>query len=93
MSTGQPVSLVDAFEDPIRPSNGLSLLEKSIKSLDEYWGDMVKMYGDSSVKFKGIVTHTKFEQQLKKLNDDKLENLDELLNKTIEKAFNQGENK
>jgi CRISPR system Cascade subunit CasC len=87
---GQPVSLVDAFEDPIRPSNGLSLLENSIKALDEHWADMVKMYGDSSVEFKGVVTRIKFEELLKNLNENKLDSLDELLNKTIEAAFAKG---
>lgn len=83
----QPVSLVDAFEDPIRPSNGLSLLENSIKALDEHWGDIIKMYGDSSLKFQGIVTRTKFEQYLDNLKESKYDSLDELINKTIEAAF------
>jgi CRISPR system Cascade subunit CasC len=87
---GQPVSLVDAFEDPIRPGNGLSLLEKSVKALDEHWADMVKMYGESSVQYKGIVTRTKLEQHLNALKTHKVNSLEELLEQAINAAFPKG---
>ncbi len=57
---GQPVSLVDAFEDPISPKNGKSLL----KALDTHWADLSKMYGETGVVYKGIVTRASLAAQL-----------------------------
>ncbi len=84
---GQPVSLVDAFEDPVRPSNGMSLLEKSVKELDQHWADMVKMYGKSKVKFMGVVTRSRLESSLDTLTTHQLPSVDELIQAAIEVAF------
>jgi CRISPR system Cascade subunit CasC len=84
---GQPVSLVDAFEDPIRPSGGKSLLEKSVANLDVHWTDMVKMYGDKSVKFKGVVTRSQLAESLKTLKSVEVDSVDELVSKAIATAF------
>jgi CRISPR system Cascade subunit CasC len=83
---GQPVSLVDAFEDPIRPIGSSSLLEKAVASLDNHWSDMTKMYGDTSV-FKGIVTRTRLAEGLKSLKNSEKESVDALLKEAIEAAF------
>jgi CRISPR system Cascade subunit CasC len=83
---GQPVSLVDAFEDPIRPIGSSSLLEKAVASLDNHWSDMTKMYGDTSV-FKGIVTRTRLAEDLKSLKNSEKESVDALLKEAIEAAF------
>jgi CRISPR system Cascade subunit CasC len=64
---GQPISLVDAFEDPIRPGGGKSLLENAISSLDTHWADLNQMYGDKSVKFVGVVTRSQLAKSLKNL--------------------------
>jgi CRISPR system Cascade subunit CasC len=84
---GQPVSLVDAFEDPVRPSHGKSLLEKSVVNLDMHWADMVKMYGDKSVKFKGIVTRTQLAKSLENLKTAEVNSVDDLVSKAIANAF------
>jgi CRISPR system Cascade subunit CasC len=84
---GQPVSLVDAFEDPVRPSNGKSLLEKSVANLDMHWADMVKMYGDRSVKFKGVVARSQLAESLKTLKSAEVDSVDELVSKAIVTSF------
>lgn len=87
---GQPVSLVDAFEDPIRPSNGLSLLDKSVKALDAHWSDLHTMYGDKSVKYKGIVTRARFADQLDTLKASALTSVDDLLDKALAATAAEG---
>jgi len=88
--SGQPVSLVDAFEDPIRPSNGLSLLEKSVKALDAHWLDLKNMYGNLDVQYVGVVTRSRLQDQLKSLKDNTVESLNMLLDSAIATAFNGG---
>jgi CRISPR system Cascade subunit CasC len=83
---GQPVSLVDAFEDPIRPIGNSSLLEKAVASLDNHWTDMVKMYGDTAL-FKGVVTRTRLVEGLKNLKNAEFDSVDALLKAAIEQAF------
>ena len=89
--SGQPVSLVDAFENPIRPSNGQSLLENSVKALDEHWADISKMYGDSSIKYKGIVTRSKLAKQLNSLKEHSKHSLDILIEEALKVVFPEGE--
>jgi CRISPR system Cascade subunit CasC len=83
---GQPVSLVDAFEDPVRPIGNKSLLEKAVTNLDAHWADMIKMYGDKSV-FKGVVTRSRLAEGLKNLKNAEVESVDMLLKGAIEAAF------
>lgn len=80
--SGQPVSLVDAFEAPIRPDKR-SLLENAVKALDEHWADITTMYGDKSIKFKGIITRKGFVDQLSALKGSQVASLDDLLEKSI----------
>jgi CRISPR system Cascade subunit CasC len=44
---GQPVSLVNAFENPVKPSltNGQSLTDAAVESLGSHYGKLKKMYG------------------------------------------------
>ena len=79
---GQPVSLVDAFEAPIRPDK-CSLLENAVKALDEHWADIKTMYGDESIKFKGIITRKGFVDQLSALKGSQVPSLDDLIEKSI----------
>ncbi len=87
---GQPVSLVDAFENPIAPKGGKSLLENALSKLDEHWAELSKMYGEKSVVFKGIVTRTQLAQQLKQLSEWEKPSVDELLKDAIAAAFPGG---
>lgn len=87
---GQPVSLVDAFENPIAPNGGKSLLENAVSRLDEHWAELSKMYGEKSVVFKGIVTRTQLAQQLKHLAEVEKSSVEELLKDAITAAFSGG---
>jgi CRISPR system Cascade subunit CasC len=84
---GQPISLVDAFEAPVAPKNGKSLLENSVSKLDDHWADLTKMYGESSVVYKGIVTRTQLAQQLQHLASVEKPSLEILLKEAIAAAF------
>jgi len=87
---GQPISLVDAFENPVAPKGGKSLLENSVSKLDEHWAELSKMYGEKSVVFKGIVTRSQLAQQLTHLADCAKPSIDELLKDTMAAVFPGG---
>lgn len=84
---GQPISLVDAFENPVAPKSGKSLLENALSKLDSHWADMNRMYGEQSIVFKGIVTREQLAQQLTNLKDCEKPTVDELLKDAISAAF------
>jgi len=81
---GQPISLVDAFENPIAPKGGKSLLENAVSKLDGHWAELCKMYGEKSVVFKGVVTRTQLAQQLESLKKFEKPSIDELIKDAIE---------
>lgn len=87
---GQPISLVDAFENPVAPKSGKSLLETALSKLDSHWADLSKMYGEKSVVFKGIVTREQLAQQLANLKDCEKATVDELIKDAITAAFPGG---
>jgi CRISPR system Cascade subunit CasC len=87
---GQPVSLVDAFENPVAPKGGKSLLENAVAKLDNHWADLSKMYGEKSIAFKGIVTRAQIAEQLKHLADCEKPSVDELIKAVIAAAFPGG---
>lgn len=89
---GHPISLVDAFEDPIAPKGGFSLLQNAVKALDAHWTELSKMYGETGVKYKGIVTRTTLANQLTTLANVKKESVAILLEEALEAALvNAGE--
>ena len=87
---GQPISLVDAFEHPVAPRGNKSLLENAVSKLDDHWAELSKMYGETSVVFKGIVTRTQLAQQLQHLAACEKLSVDELLKDAIAAAFPGG---
>jgi CRISPR system Cascade subunit CasC len=87
---GQPISLVDAFENPVTPKSGKSLLENALSQLDSHWSDLSKMYGEKSVVFKGIATRGQLAQQLTNLKDCEQQTVDELIKDAIAAAFPGG---
>jgi CRISPR system Cascade subunit CasC len=88
---GQPVSLVDAFENPAAPKGSLSLLDIAVSKLDSHWADLGKMYGEKSILYKGIVTRTQLAQQLKHLAKLEKASVEELLKEAIAAAFPGGQ--
>lgn len=87
---GQPISLVDAFENPVAPKGNKSLLENAVFKLDDHWAELSKMYGEKSVVFKGIVTRTQLAQQLQHLATCEKSSVEELLKDAIAAAFPGG---
>jgi CRISPR system Cascade subunit CasC len=87
---GQPISLVDAFENPVAPKNGKSLLDNALIQLEGHWADLSKMYGEKSVVFKGIVTREQLAQRLAHLKDCEKPSVDELIKDAIAAAFPGG---
>jgi CRISPR system Cascade subunit CasC len=85
---GQPVSLVDAFEDPISPKHGASLLANAVGAMDAHWADLTAMYGESGVQYKGIVTRSKFTDQLDVLKPVNKSSVEELLSEALTAALN-----
>ncbi len=43
--SGQPVSLVNAFENPVKPGQDESLTSRAVESLSAHYGRLQKMYG------------------------------------------------
>lgn len=84
---GQPVSLVDAFEDPVIPKGNNSLLANAVAHLDGHWADLVKMYGSKGIKFNGIVTRSQLEHALKSLESAKKESVETLVQEAIAATF------
>jgi CRISPR system Cascade subunit CasC len=87
---GQPISLVDAFENPVAPKGSKSLLENALTQLDSHWADLSKMYGEKSLVFKGIVTREQLAQRLTTLKDCEQPTVDELIKDAIAAAFPEG---
>jgi CRISPR system Cascade subunit CasC len=87
---GQPISLVDAFENPVAPKSGKSLLENAVHKLDDHWAELSKMYGEKSIVFKGIVTRAQLAQQLENLKNCEKPSVEELLKDGISAAFDGG---
>lgn len=85
---GQPVSLADAFEDPVAPRGGASLLENAVEAMDTHWADLTKMYDEDKVAYKGIVTRGHLAAKLDALKDDEKESVPLLLKEALEAALN-----
>lgn len=79
---GQPVSLVDAFECPIRAGE-MSLLANGVQALGEHWEDIIAMYGEAPVKYKGVVTRKKLVPHLGVLEGALCSSTDELLDQAL----------
>jgi CRISPR system Cascade subunit CasC len=84
---GQPVSLVDAFEEPVSPKNGKGLLANAVSQLDTYWDELTRMYRSKAVKFAGIVTRSQLSVSLKHLASLKKESVEQLLEEAIVATF------
>lgn len=49
---GQPLSLANAFEKPVRPSGGSGLAQPSREVLEEYWKNTANVYGLQAKEFR-----------------------------------------
>jgi CRISPR system Cascade subunit CasC len=83
---GQPISLVDAFEEPVRPSGSKSLLDNAVAAMDTHWADLTKMYGNKT-EYVGVVTRSKLAAGLTNLKSEEKPSVEELLTAAFAKAF------
>jgi CRISPR system Cascade subunit CasC len=84
---GTPVSLANAFTKPVRPERDTDLMEASITRLDDYWGKLTTVYGETSIAAKAICTIPTVE--LKHLHAAKTNSLAEVVT-TVMQALNGG---
>lgn len=75
-------SLANAFLQPVRPGEGADLVERSVEALDGYWRSLTGMYPDNGIRARAVCTHV--EGTLGELADDRVENIEQLVAKTIE---------
>ncbi|MEB3189329.1 MAG: type I-E CRISPR-associated protein Cas7/Cse4/CasC [Snowella sp.] len=83
---GQPISLADAFEKPIRPDQ-FSLLENALTALDSHWKGFIGIYGDQDVQYRGIVVLPKLTERLMALKSYQEETVETLLTKAVTAAL------
>jgi CRISPR system Cascade subunit CasC len=83
---GQPISLVDAFEEPVRPSSSKSLLDNAVIAIDTHWADLTKMYGNKT-EYVGVVTRSKLAAGLTNLKSEEKPSVEELLAAALAIAF------
>jgi CRISPR system Cascade subunit CasC len=81
---GPPVSLANAFVKPVSPRAGDSLVEKSIKELDDYYGRLVGMYGDGGLKKSAVCQMDAV--PLEHLKDD-VSSVEKLIETVVAAAF------
>ncbi|MDB5311578.1 MAG: CRISPR-associated protein Cse4 family [Gemmataceae bacterium] len=87
VSTGGPVSLTNAFVEPVSPRTGGNLVKMSIEALDDYYGRVVKMYGSGGLRRSAVCQLDGV--PLKHLKEDK-DSVDEVIASTITAAFSVG---
>lgn len=86
--TGQPLSLANAFEVPVKPTQKTGLVEESVNKMHAYLDEMEGMYGDggkvqSTFIYRGKEDHPRF--------GDRADGFDVLVEQVVEKAFSREE--
>lgn len=84
---GQPVSLVDAYEKPIRPTGKNSLLEHAVEKLTQHWENLTQLYGASDVAYLGIATRAPLVEKLNGLGQHAIPAMDDLVTQAVDAAF------
>ncbi|MCS6883972.1 MAG: type I-E CRISPR-associated protein Cas7/Cse4/CasC [Acidobacteriota bacterium] len=70
-------SLANAFVNPVK---GSDIVNESIKRLDRYWGQLAHAYGEENIQ---KVYVNLYEEDLPNLGDSRVDNVKELLAKTL----------
>ncbi|WP_338438775.1 type I-E CRISPR-associated protein Cas7/Cse4/CasC [Synechococcus elongatus] len=83
---GQPVSLVDAFETPVRPRASESLVELSLSRLDRQWQALQSLYGDGDVVYAGIACPDHLASNLTALSDKRVSSFADAVNAALAAA-------
>jgi CRISPR system Cascade subunit CasC len=85
---GAPLSLANAFEKPVRPTNEKSLMQVSVEAMDSYWGKLTQVYGENGVNARPICLVG--EAELTSLKDQQVSSFEDLLKKVIESVSPEG---
>jgi CRISPR system Cascade subunit CasC len=85
---GAPVSLANAFAEPVRPTNEKSLMQASVEAMDSYWGKLTKVYGEKGIKARPICLVG--EAELTSLKDQQVPSFEELLKRVTESVSFEG---
>ncbi|MBA4190933.1 MAG: type I-E CRISPR-associated protein Cas7/Cse4/CasC [Planctomycetaceae bacterium] len=85
--TGGPVSLANAFVNPVAPKGGESLVERSIAAMDGYYGQIVRMYGNGGLKKSAVCQLEGV--ALKNLKDNS-GSVEKLIDDAVDSAFPSG---
>jgi CRISPR system Cascade subunit CasC len=84
---GQPFSLVDAFEHPIRPGEGRSMLEQAVRRLDGHWEEVQAMYGAEDLVAVRACVRQSLQGHLNALGRSLVSTLDELVETQVAASF------
>lgn len=63
------------------------MLENAVTKLDDHWADLVKMYGETSVLYKGIVIRNQLAKSLQHLAPFEKPSVKELLKDGLATLF------
>ena len=80
-SGGSPVSLANAFARPVRPSREKSLIQTSVEAMDQYWGQITKVYGEDGLIARPICLVTPAD--LNALGDQRVDTAGELIDSVV----------
>lgn len=77
---GMPCNLANAFIQPIKPDElkEKNLIVKSIEALDEYWGKLHNVYGNTGIKTAGYISVPE-NCDIKNITNYKSENLEDVI--------------
>lgn len=84
---GQPFSLVDAFEQAVRATEGRSVLEQAVRRLDAHWAEVQTMYGSGDVAAAGVCVRQSLQGHLGSLGQVAVPNLEALLEAQVASVF------
>jgi CRISPR system Cascade subunit CasC len=75
-------SLANAFEKPVRSKTNSGLIEPSVQALDQYWGQLTKIYGQEGIQNAAVLMLDN-EIELENLSDHQKENLDQWVDELV----------
>lgn len=85
---GLPVSLANAFVEPVRPDHKGDLVHHSIRKLNEHAHRVGVMYGDRGTRFSG---NASLREEVAVALGTRNDKLDDLISATVTAAFNEEE--
>jgi CRISPR system Cascade subunit CasC len=82
-----PLSLANAFLNPVVPRGELDLMAASVAAMDGHWGRMTGMYGTAGICFRRICVDPAYADRLTALSGDAVMPVSALVDETLAAAF------